>query len=103
MAEREKHDYRNEVHATLETSCHMGQELHIITSNAFKDRVMNIRLNRVVPSKTGHVGYTRIGFFLTKKEARLLRDALSETIEKDSAWDLDAPEPIINMDGELYE
>tara|TARA_R100000458_G_scaffold3187_1_gene2599 strand:- start:38 stop:427 length:390 start_codon:yes stop_codon:yes gene_type:complete len=99
MAEREKHDYRNEVHATVETSCHMGQELHIITSNAFKDRVMNIRLNRVIPSQTGHVGYTRVGFFLTKKEARQMRDALSEVIEKDSAWDLDAPEPIIDMEG----
>jgi len=28
-----------------------------------------------------------------------MRDALSEVIEKDSAWDLDAPKSIMDMEG----
>ena len=97
MAERKKHDYQNEIHATIETTCHLGQELHIITSNAYNNRILNLRLNRIIPSKTGHTGYTRIGFFLTKKEARELRDRLSDTIENESAWEVDTNGAIIDM------
>tara|TARA_Y100001963_G_C6710644_1_gene414095 strand:- start:620 stop:787 length:168 start_codon:yes stop_codon:yes gene_type:complete len=49
---------------------------------------------RVQPSKTGHTGYTKIGFFLSRDEARQLRDSLSEVIEDENAWDTDVREPI---------
>tara|TARA_R100001082_G_scaffold105413_1_gene77475 strand:+ start:532 stop:699 length:168 start_codon:yes stop_codon:yes gene_type:complete len=49
---------------------------------------------RVQPSKTGHTGYTKIGFFLSRDEARRLRDSLSEVIEDENAWDTDVREPI---------
>jgi hypothetical protein len=84
-----QHDYKSEVHTVIEVSCHIGQELHIVTSNAYGDRVLNLRMNRVVPSKTGHTGYTRVGMFLTREETKRLRDSLIDLIEDDSAWDAD--------------
>tara|TARA_R100000458_G_C8043758_1_gene93974 strand:- start:182 stop:481 length:300 start_codon:yes stop_codon:yes gene_type:complete len=96
-----QHDYNNTVHEEIETTCHLGEELHVVTSNAFNSRVLNLRMFRVVPSKTGHTGYTRIGFFLTKKEARNLRDALSEVIEDENAWDTDIPEALIDMEDDV--
>jgi|TARA_B100001758_G_C17996977_1_gene396048 hypothetical protein len=89
---RKQHDYQSKVHEVIEASCHVGQELHIITSNAYGDRVLNLRMNRVMPSQTGHTGYTKIGMFLNRAEARKLRDALIDLIEDDSAWDPDGGE-----------
>ena len=70
----------------MEPSLHVGEEIHIMTTNAYADRVMNIRMNRVVPSRTGYVGYTKVGFFITRDEAIKLRDALSTIIDNDDAW-----------------
>ena len=84
---RKQHDYQSKVYEVIDTSCHTGQELHIVTSNAYGDRVLNLRMNRVIPSMTGHTGYTKIGMFLNRSEARQLRDALIDLIENDSAWD----------------
>lgn len=92
------HEYHNKIHGTVETSCHLGHELHICTSNAYDGRRLNLRLNRIVPSKTGHTGYTRIGFFLSKNEARELRDFLSDVIEDRGAWDVLIHEPIRDME-----
>jgi len=72
-----------------------------VTSNAFDSRVLNLRLFRVQPSKTGHTGYTKIGMFLTRDEARQLRDSLSEVIEDENAWDTEIREPLRDMDGDL--
>lgn len=93
-----QHDYNNKVHEEIDTSCHLGECLHVVTSNAFNSRVLNLRMFRIQPSKTGHTGYTRIGFFLTKAEARTLRDALSEVIEDENAWDAETHEPIKELD-----
>jgi len=65
----------------------MGQELHLTTSNAYGSRVLNLRMNRVVPSKTGYTGYTKVGVFMTRKEATQLRDALIDLLADDIAWD----------------
>ena len=81
-----RHDFNNEVHHVLEPSLHMGEEIHVMTTNAYADRVMNIRMNRVVPPRTGYVGYTKVGFFITRDEAIKLRDALSTVIDDDDAW-----------------
>ena len=97
---RTPHEYHNKIHGTVETSCHLGQELHIITSNAYDGRRLNLRLNRIIPSKTGHTGYTRIGFFLNKNEARELRDFLSDVIENEGAWDVLISEPIRDIEGD---
>jgi len=43
-------------------------------------------MNRVVPSRTGYVGYTKVGFFITRDEAIRLRDALSTVVDDDDAW-----------------
>ena len=87
-----QHDYKSKVHEIVEVSCHVGQELHVVTSNAYGSRVLNLRMNRVMPSKTGHTGYTRVGIFMTKGEAKRLRDSLSDLIEDDSAWEVDGGE-----------
>lgn len=94
MTSHEKHEYHNIQHGVIETTCHLGEELHAVTSNAFGDRVLNIRMFRVIPSKTGHTGYTRVGFFLTRNEARHLRDTLSDIVEDDGAWEIVTSEPI---------
>ena len=95
---RTPHEYHNKIHGTVETSCHLGHELHICTSNAYDGRMLNLRLNRVIPSKTGHTGYTRVGFFLNKQEARELRDFLSDVIEDEGAWFAIINEPIRDME-----
>lgn len=86
------HDYNNKVHDEIETKCHLGECLHVVTSNAFDSRVLNLRMFRVQPSKTGHTGYTKIGFFLSRDETRQLRDSLSEIVEDENAWDTDVPD-----------
>jgi hypothetical protein len=80
------HNFNNEIHHVIEPSLHTGEEIHIMTTNAYADRVMNIRMNRVVPSRTGYVGYTKVGFFITRDEAIRLRDALSTVVDDDDAW-----------------
>lgn len=92
------HDYNNKVHDEIETSCHLGECLHVVTSNAFDSRVLNLRMFRVQPSKTGHTGYTKIGFFLSRDEARQLRDSLSEVVEDENAWDTDIRDTLIDME-----
>lgn len=86
---RKSHDYRQEVHAVMEASCHLGHELHITTTNAYGDRILNLRMYRVLPSKTGHTGYTKIGMFLTRQETMELRDYLIGLIENPEAWIVD--------------
>lgn len=91
---RKAHDYNNTLYNTIQTGCHIGEELHVVTTNAFDNRVLNLRMYKVMPSKTGYTGYTKVGFWLTKNEARELRDALSEVIENESAWDVIDSNPI---------
>jgi hypothetical protein len=91
---RKAHEYNNTLHNTIQTACHIGEELHVVTTNAFDNRVLNLRMYKVMPSKTGYTGYTKVGFWLTKNEARELRDALSEVIENESAWDVIDSNPI---------
>ena len=91
---RKPHDYNNTLHNVIQTSCHIGEELHLVTTNAFNSRVLNIRMYKVVPSKTGYTGYTKTGFWLSKNEARELRDHLSEIIENESTWDVVDSNPI---------
>lgn len=91
---RKAHDYHNNLHDVVKTSCHIGEELHVVTTNAYNTRVLNLRMFKVMPSKTGYTGYTKNGFFLTKNEARELRDHISELIENESAWDVVEENPI---------
>jgi len=90
----ERHEYHNTVHSRMQPRSHLGHDLHLCTSNAFGSRMLNLRLFRVMPSKTGHSGYTRIGFFLTRNEARELRDLLTDVIENEGAWDIIESEPL---------
>jgi len=91
---RKPHEYHNNLHDVVKTSCHIGEELHVVTTNAYNTRVLNLRMFKVMPSKTGYTGYTKNGFFLTKNEARELRDHISELIENESAWDVVEENPI---------
>ncbi len=86
------HDYKQEVHSVMDASCHLGQELHITTTNAYGDRILNLRMFRVMPSKTGYTGYTKVGIFLTKEETKKLRDTLIGLVENDEAWLVDGGE-----------
>lgn len=92
MAER--HEYHNKVHSRMQPTSHIGYDLHLCTSNAFGARMLNLRLFRVMPSKTGHSGYTRIGFFLNRNEARELRDLLTDVIENEGAWEVVVDTPL---------
>lgn len=93
-----EHDYQNKVHNEIDTSCHPGEELHVITSNAFDGRMLNVRMHRIIPSKTGWTGYTKAGFFLNRQEARELRDALSDLVEDEDVWVVVEAEPLRDVD-----
>jgi len=73
-------------HSTIDTSFNPGEEVHILTQDGRKERLVNVRVNRVAPSKSGHVGYTKKGFYLNKQEAEDLRDALIELLNDDDAF-----------------
>ena len=93
------HDWCNIIHEEIETSCHPGEELHIITSNAYNSRMLNVRMRRIIPSKTGWTGYTKAGFFLTRQEARELRDTLADLVEDDDVWVVVDDESLRDLDG----
>ena len=80
-------DFNSRVFGVVPTSFTPGFELHIMTSEAYNDRVLNLRLNRVIPSVGGYVGYTKQGFMLSRDEARMLLDKLVEVIHDDDAWE----------------
>jgi hypothetical protein len=71
----------------IEARCHMGMELHTMTSKGFNTRILNIRLYRVVPNFSGHTGYTKQGVMLSKEEVQELHSHLTEALANDSLWD----------------
>jgi hypothetical protein len=79
--------YNQTLHRTFETTFTPGEELHLLTQDAYGQRVLNIRIYRVAPSRSGHTGYTQRGFYLTKDEATLLRDHLNDVLEMDNAFE----------------
>lgn len=79
--------YNQVLHRKLDTSFTPGEELHLLTQDAYGQRVLNIRIFRVAPSRSGHTGYTQRGFYLTKEEATLLRDHLNDVLEMDEAFE----------------
>jgi len=90
-------DFNSRVFGVVPTSFTPGFELHIMTSEAYNDRVLNLRLNRVIPSVRGYTGYTKQGFMLSRDEARLLLDKLVEVIHDDDAWE-DEPDEVVVME-----
>ena len=80
----DKAKYNQVLHRKIETSFTPGEEIHILTQDAYGERVLNVRVFRVAPSRSGHTGYTPRGFYLTKGEAELLRDHISDVLEAES-------------------
>ena len=80
--------YNQVHHATIDTSFTAGEEVHILTQDTHESRIMNIRVYRVAPSRNGHVGFTKKGFYLTEDEALELRDVLNDLLHKDNISDL---------------
>lgn len=79
--------YNQMLHRKIPTFFDPGEELHLLTQDAYGQRVLNIRVCRIAPSKTGHTGYTMRGFYLSKDEAELLRDHLSDLLEDEGLFD----------------
>ena len=71
----------------IDARCHMGMEIHTMTSKGFNTRIMNIRLYRIVPNVTGHTGYTKQGVMLTMAEGRLLHSHRTGAVAKDDLWE----------------
>lgn len=90
-------DFKTRVFGVVMTSFTPGFELHVMTSEAYNSRVLNLRLNRVIPSMRGYTGYTKQGFMLSRDEARTLLDKLVEVIHDDDAWE-DEPNDMVVMD-----
>ena len=82
-------DYDNRLVGQIESILNPGKSLHVMTSKYHGMRVLNLRMNRLTPSSTGYIGYTRQGFMLTREEARLLKNALGEMVHDDDLWDDD--------------
>lgn len=91
-------DFKSRVFGVVSTSFTPGFELHIMTSEAYNSRVLNLRLNRVVPSVRGYTGYTKQGFMLSRDEARALLDKLVEVIHDDDAWEDEPDEMVVIED-----
>jgi hypothetical protein len=75
--------YNQVLHRSIETSFVPGEELHLLTQDAYGQRVLNVRICRIAPSRSGHTGLTKRGFYLTQGEAELLRDHLSDILADD--------------------
>jgi hypothetical protein len=59
-----------------------GNEIHLITQELpTLERILNIRVFHVAPLQSGHTGYSKNGFYLTKNEAEKLRDNLDEILD----------------------
>ena len=80
--------YNQQKHASIDTSFATGEEVHILTQDAHDTRIMNIRVYRVAPSRNGHTGYTKKGFYLTEEEALELRDTLNTLLREDNISEL---------------
>ena len=80
-------DYNSIVFGKIDAECHLGHELHVMTSSAFNTRVLGVRLYRVAPSATGHIGYTKQGIMLRRSEIPELHRLLTEAMANDSLWD----------------
>lgn len=80
-----------------------GHELHVMTSDAFATRVLNLRLHRNIPSVRGYTGYTRHGFMLSRDEARILLESMIEAINDDDLWEEEIEAEVIPMTGDSDE
>lgn len=92
-------DFNSRLNGVVPSKFHPGHELHVMTSEAFGTRVLNLRLYRIIPSIRGYTGYTKQGFMLNRDEARVLLEHLLETINDDDQWEEEAEE-IIPMTGD---
>tara|TARA_R100000152_G_C6774993_1_gene203098 strand:- start:1668 stop:2012 length:345 start_codon:yes stop_codon:yes gene_type:complete len=79
--------YNQILHRSFETSFTPGEELHLLTQDAYGQRVLNLRIFRVAPSRSGHTGYTQRGFYLNRDEAQLLRDHLNDILADEGAFE----------------
>lgn len=73
--------YNQRVECKIDASFSPGEEVHLLTQDAGDERILNVRVFRVAPSRGGHVGYTRKGFYLTEAEALILRDSITDLLE----------------------
>ena len=79
--------YNQRLHQRIETFFDPGEELHLLTQDAYGQRVLNLRICRIAPSKTGHTGYTMRGVYLSRDAAELLREHLSDLLEDEGLFD----------------
>tara|TARA_Y100001938_G_C8048080_1_gene410095 strand:- start:584 stop:874 length:291 start_codon:yes stop_codon:yes gene_type:complete len=94
MAEK---DFNSKIFGVVDTKFQPGFELHVMTSEAFNTRVLNLRLNRIIPSVRGYTGYTKQGFMLTRDEAKRLLEHLTDVVHDDEAWE-DELDEIVEAD-----
>ena len=83
--------YNQVKHGAIDTSFSEGEEVHILSQDARGERMLNIRVCRVAPSKSGHVGYTKRGFYLTEEEALAFYDLLGDLLDDDTRADIFHP------------
>jgi len=78
--------YNQRLERKIPTEFNGGEELHILTQDAKGKRILNVRLYREAPTREGHTGYTKKGFYLYRDEAISLRDAINDLLA-DGAFD----------------
>tara|TARA_R110000823_G_scaffold19909_11_gene61341 strand:- start:1364 stop:1675 length:312 start_codon:yes stop_codon:yes gene_type:complete len=87
MTEDDKPRYNQVLHRKMATLFDPGEELHLLTQDAFGMRMLNLRICRVAPSRSGHTGYTKRGFFLSREEAEILKEHLIDMLEDEGLFD----------------
>ena len=90
-------NFDNRLSRSIEPSLILGQSLHIMTTDAYGQWVLNLRLHRNTPSMSGYTGYTKQGFMLTRDETRELANGLMDLVANDELW-IDDEEGVEDID-----
>mgnify|MGYP003677146961 CR=1 FL=1 len=90
-------NFDNRLSKTIKPSLIPGQSLHIMTTDAYGQWVLNLRLHRNTPSMSGYTGYTKQGFMLTRDETRELANSLMDLVANDELW-IDNEEGVEDID-----
>ena len=90
-------NFDNRLSKTIKPSLILGQSLHIMTTDAYGQWVLNLRLHRNTPSMSGYTGYTKQGFMLTRDETRELANSLMDLVANDELW-IDNEEGVEDID-----
>lgn len=73
--------FNSNLEYTMSNDYDKGIEIHLTTQDLDNERILNMRVFHIAPLQSGHMGYSKTGFYLTKAEAEILRDNLDKMLD----------------------